>query len=359
MALRSRIPEENRCEIRLFAHPLSITVRHMQFHGRLILTWSLVLSVLPSLALAQQAAAPASPAALSMRANESFVVSQQTGVEVRGDFQVGPTRFIVELSPGEERTVETTITSREGEPRGYSISVEDFAISNDGNDSIQFYGNGSGPFSAKSWITPVVDHFSLNHGERAFLPIKISIPDNASVGDHYAVVLFQRNLKDLSKPGFNVIPRVGALLLITVKGDVIKHGILQDFNVSRPVYWSLPTHFGIQYANEGTVHIVPVGHIEIKNIFGIPVDDITVRDWYVLRNSIRHREVVWQPRFALGYYTATLTLNAEGQDAVQPMTVSFWVIPVLPVLLALLVIFAVSFFVQAFFSRFELRRKKG
>ncbi len=263
------------------------------------------------------------------------------------------------MSPGEERSVETTITSREGEPEGFSVSVEDFSITNDGTDSIQFYGNGFGPFSAKPWVTPIVGHFNLNHGERATFPVKISIPENASVGDHYAVVLFQRDLKDVSRPGFNVIPRVGALLLITVKGDLIRHGILQDFNVSRPVYWSIPAHFGMQYANEGTVHIVPVGHIEIKNIFGIPVDDIPVRDWYVLRNSIRRREVIWQPHFALGYYTATLTLSAEGQDPVQPMTVSFWIIPVLPVLLALLAIFAVSFLVQAFFSRFELKRKKG
>jgi hypothetical protein len=285
-------------------------------------------------------------------------ISQQSGVEVRGDFQVGPTRFVLEMDPGETRTLEIQLTSREGEPRTYSLEVEDFSVTNDGTDNIQFYGNGSGPFSAKSWIETAMQNIGLKHGERAFIPVRVTVPKNASVGDHYSVVLFERHPTGEVKGGFNLIARIGALLLITVKGDLIRQGDMQLFRVKKRVYWSLPAQFDIQYRNTGTVHLTPVGHIEIKNIFGIPVDDIAVKDWYVLRNSIRKRDMIWQPKFALGYYSATLTLSSPGQESDIVKTVSFWIIPALPVLLGLLAIFIVSFLVQAFFSRFELKKKR-
>lgn len=286
-------------------------------------------------------------------------ISQQSGVEVRGDFQVGPTRFVLEMDPGETRTVEVQLTSREGEPRSYSIGVEDFAVSDDGTDNIKFYGNGAGPFSAKPWIVPAAIDLRLKHGERAFIPVTISVPKNAAVGDHYSVVLFQRDPKsdEQQKGGFNLVARIGALLLITVKGDIIKQGSMQSFSVSRPIYWSLPAQLSIVYKNTGTVHLTPTGHIEFKNIFGIAVDDVAIKDWYVLRSSVRKRDILWQPKFALGYYTATMHLTSAGQPNESVQSVTFWIIPALPVLIALLAIFLVSFLVQAFFSHFEIKKK--
>jgi hypothetical protein len=290
-------------------------------------------------------------------ARKRVVVGQNNGVEVRGDFQVGPTRFVLDMDPGEERTVQVMLLSRQGEQRAFGIDVEDFNVTDDGTDSIQFYGRGDGPFSARSWIQPAVSTITLNHGEQATIPVKITVPRNASVGDHYSVVLFRREPNETADSGFNLISRVGALLLITVRGEVIREGTMQQFLTARHLYWSLPAQFAIQYRNTGTVHIVPTGKVEIRNIFGITVDEIPVKDWYVLRNSTRRRELVWQPRFALGYYTANLTLTGANKDPVYA-SVSFWVIPALPVLLALIAIFAVSFLVQAFFGRFEIRKKK-
>ena len=321
-----------------------------------LIGFSLALLVaLPSAHAASSASASSVP---SSEPTRPINIVQQSGIEVRGDFQVGPTRFVIELDPGEEKTIEVQLTSREGEPRSFSVGVEDFSISDDGLDNIQFYGNGSGPFSAYSWVTTGTKNINLRHGERAFVPVKISVPKNAAVGDHYAVVLFTRDMKDPSKPGLNIVARVGALLLITVKGDVIREGSLQQFLVSKPVFWSLPSQFLLQYKNAGTVHLVPRGHIEIRNIFGATVDDIPIQDWYILRNSVRRREIMWQPRFALGYYSATLHIQSFESSPEVQQTVWFWVIPALPVLLALIAIFIVSFIVQAFMSHFEIRRKK-
>jgi hypothetical protein len=217
-----------------------------------------VLTILPS---SQVAVAASSAAAVS-----PVGISQQTGVEVHGDFQVGPTRFVLEMNPGEEKVIEVQLTSREGEPRNFTLSVEDFSVSDDGQDNIQFYGNGSGPFSAKSWVTPVVSNISLRHAERATIPVHVVIPKNAAVGDHYSVVLFQRDPKDTGASGLSMIARVGALFLITVKGDVVRQATLQQFLVAKPVFWSLPASFSMQYRNTGTVHVTPRGHMKFHSV---------------------------------------------------------------------------------------------
>jgi hypothetical protein len=250
------------------------------------------------------------------------------------------------------------ILSREGEPRSYTVAVEDFSVSDDGSDNMQFYAGEDGPFSARSWVVPAVSSLTLQHGERAFFSVKVSVPTNASVGDHYSVVLLQRE-PDAKKPGgVNMVSRVGVLFLITVKGDAIRQGTLQQFLVQRRLNWALPVRLLLQYRNTGTVHLVPQGHIEIRNIFGVMVDDIPVKDWYVLRSSTRRRDIIWQPKFAFGYYQAKLVLGAAGQQQVE-VPASFWVIPAIPTALLIIAIFAVSFLVQAFFSRFELKRRKA
>jgi hypothetical protein len=277
-------------------------------------------------------------------------IVEQTGVEVRGDFYVAPTRVVLEMKPGKTRMVELELTSREGEPQTYSIDVEDFSITDDGSDIVKFYGKDVGPFSAKSWLQTAEKTISLRHGERAFMSVRVTVPADASPGDHYAALLFER-LTDSSNT------RIGALFLITVEGDLLHKGDLDFFQTSAPVYWSLPSQFSLQYKNTGTVHLTPTGRIDFRNIFGMTVDNIDIKDWYVVRHSVRRRDIVWRPTFALGYYTATLILQSPHQDEVK-QTLSFWIIPALPTLLIVFTIFIVSFSVQAWIGRFGAKKKK-
>ncbi len=323
-----------RCSVRLSAATLAVLM-------------SGVLSL--PVALAQTASSSSSAAA------QPVSISQQSDIPVRNDFQVGPTRFVMELSPGEERTIKIEILSRGGDEYTYSLSVEDFSSDESGND-IAMYGGKDGPFSSRSWVQPFLNKVNLKHGERATIPVTVKVPANAAIGDHYSTVLFQRDPKGV-QPGFNIVARVGVLLLITVKGQVIREGGLQGFGSDSPLYWSLPATLSMRYKNTGTVHLIPTGTVEIRNVFGILVDEIPVKDWYVLRNSTRGRQISWHPGFALGYYKATLSVNANANHDTETLSTSFWVIPALPVALVLLAIFIVSLVVQVFFNRFEIRKK--
>ncbi len=305
--------------------------------------------LLPSFALAQEGIA-------SSIAPSAVPVSQEGGIPVRNDFQVSPTRFTMELEPGEEQTVQISLLSRSDDEYTYSITAEDFGA--DEEEDIRLFGGQDGPFSARRWAKTPITSLKLSHGEHATIPVTVTVPANAAAGDHYVAVLFQRDPKEGPQAGFNIIARVGVLFLITVKGPAVKKGHLETFKSLLPVYWWLPAEFSLQYRNEGTVHLVPQGSVQIKNIFGITVDDIPVRDWYVLRASARNRLITWKPHFALGYYKATVKVKTEANPESEEISVAFWVVPVIPVSIGLIAIFLVSFIVQMFFSRFEIRTKK-
>lgn len=326
-------------------------MKKLHVHIARISATALVFSMaIPSLVLAQN------PASSSV--GPVLPVNQESGVAVMGDFQISPTRFVIEMDPGDEQTVQISLINRGGEPYSYSFHTEDFSANGEVSEDIQLFGKVDGPFSARSWIYTPTSSVRLDHGERTTIPVRVTAPRNAAVGDHYTAFLIQRDPVDAGQgQGFSVISQVGALLLITIRGNPERTGHLESFGSQLPVYWWLPSTLKMQYRNDGNVHLVPRGSVVIRNIFGVVVDEIPIKDWYVLRNSVRKRTILWQPKFALGYYSATLTVQSEANPQPETMSSSFWIIPIVPVLIALIAIFAVSCGVQSFMSRFEIRKK--
>lgn len=278
----------------------------------------------------------------------TILISQEPSLEVRGDIQAYPRRLVVELSPGETHTVEVAVQNRLGEAEQVSIHVEDFFAVEHEMSGIQFYGTSSGPYSARSWVKPQASSLWLAHGDQAFVPVKVTVPRGTKPGDYYAATLFQR----ASDTEAGLVSRVASLLLITVKGESVRKGTVEDFTVQPSFAWSLPVSFSLKYKNEGTVFAAPTGFVEIKNTLGIVVDQLPLKDWFVLRDSIRERDIAWSPAFALGRYTATLKAALPGEEPV-PVTVSFWVIPLIPLVIWMVGIFGVALGIQLYLSSYE------
>jgi len=317
----------------------------------IVLTLALVVSagVIPS-AVAQQQTSSA------RRAAPGVQVSQQSQVSIRGDFQLGPTRIQETMAPGDEKTVQLELTNREGKLATYQLSTEDFSSGLHEGEVTHLYGEEDGPYPARRWLTPTVSELSINHADRAFIPVKIKVPLDAEPGDHYAAVMVQRRT-ETSGPGISVISRVGSLFIVTVSGEIVREGDLLSLSSVKKLFWDYPARLRLAADNKGTMHMAPYGSIKIRNILGLTVDEIPVKDFIVLRGSQRTVELTWEPRFALGRYTAETNLTVFDGQPTKTLVTSFWVIPLLPVLIALLAIFLVSFIVQYFFSRFEIKRK--
>lgn len=285
-------------------------------------------------------------------------ISAEQNVPVMGDFTFGPSRFTLSMAPGEERTVDVQVMSRAGRDYTYVFEAEDFAAGADAKGATTLFGPLAGPYPARTWVKAAVPSVVLAHGQRAFVPVTIRVPKDAEPGDHYAALLLKRTLRreEMTDKGFDIVSRVGILFLVSVEGDVVKDAAIESLTTRSGWYWSLPAWFDLAVENKGTVYAAPMGTIRISNILGFTVDELPVKDLVVLRESRRSFPFQWQPTFALGRYTAETNVMLFDQKT-TPVSVSFWVVPAFPVLIGLLLIFTVSFFVQFFFSRFEVRKK--
>ncbi len=313
------------------------------------LSLSLVVSLTSSVALAAEPL-PVRPASLR--------VNIQNDTPAIGDFIVGPARIFLQIAPGEERTVEVEITNREGQLAAFDLETEDFDADGEREGTPVFYASDlEGTYPAREWITPEVSRMELRHAERAFVRVTVKVPENADPGDHQAALIVTRDVASQPVGGFHIVSRVAALFIITVPGDIVQEGYVDGLYAKNYLNWFFPVTLNLSARNMGTVYMAPTGTIAIRNIFGITVDEIPVKNWVILRNSSRTRNFEWRPVFALGYYWAETDLKAFGDRPLDPVSAGFWVVPLLPLLILLLAIFSVSFLVQYFSSRFEITRK--
>lgn len=279
-----------------------------------------------------------------------------------GDFVVGPGRTEISVAPGETFIQEITITNRISDNRTFRLEVEDITGSKDGSSAVSLTGDVRGPYSIRDYISFPEDSFVLKLGERARVPVTVSVPADAEPGGYYGSVLvstIQPSPDGESTSRSPIIARVGSLFFLTVEGDIEREGKTLDISTVGNKWWyeKGPIDLGILYENTGSVHVNPYGEVSVTNIFGEEVGFVELEPWFVLPNSLRVREIKWDREFLLGRYTATAKINRGYDDIVDEVTVSFWVMPWKFVAGVFAVLFVIIFLLRLFFRTFEFKRK--
>ncbi len=299
---------------------------------------------------------------------------EDLNIDVYNDIVLEPTKKEIWISPGEEHSEIISITNRTGKKKIINIEVEDFKGSkNLQKPAIEFLGSQEGPYSLKKYIYFEDKEILLEHGQRVKVPIKISLPKDINPGGLYTSVLVSVSNPSLDNSGqskknkVEVITRLACLFFVRVKGDVLEKGELADFKSLKKFYQKEPISFFLAYKNEGNVHLLPYGIIEIRNIFGRKVDVLEIDPWYVLPDSLRSREIEWNKKgFLMGLYKANLLLNRGYKDIVDSKEIVIWVIPWQIVLvgsaslvLVLLVLFAGVLKIKKRKSKNQFKKNEG
>lgn len=286
--------------------------------------------------------------------------------EVYSDFVIGPGRFELELAPGESQTVELLISNRMGDGRIFSFETEDMTGSIEGDSAVTLLGDTEGPYTLRDYISVPHKRFYLEHGERARVPVTVTMPPDAEPGGRYgsllsSIVSNPNAVEDESgaRPASVVVSRIGTLFFVTTPGEVVRDASLTQFSTVNEQNWFSegPIDFFVTMNNVGSVHTTPYGIIRIRNLLGEEVGSIQMQPWFVMPNSTRTREVTWDRDFLFGYYTATLDLNRGYDDVIDTSTYSFWVIPWKLVVATFAGLFVLFLLVRAIFSRFEFKRR--
>ncbi|MEN9920587.1 MAG: hypothetical protein RL538_480 [Candidatus Parcubacteria bacterium] len=335
---------------------------------RFILSLVLVLAPLHGEVFAQSAtssnASSADVATETTDTQEKWYRSERIegNIEV-GDFVVGPGRAEITLSPGETVVREITVTNRISDGRSFRLGVEDITGTSDGSAAVTLMDGEKGPFSIRDYITFPTDTFTLDLGERARIPVTITIPADAEPGGFYGSVLVStERIAEGGEAAVSqtpIIARIGSLFFVTVRGDAEIGGETKSISTLDGKWWyeEGPINLGITYENTGSVHTNPYGELSVTNMFGEQVGFVELEPWFVLPKSLRTRDIVWDREFLFGRYTATAKINRGYEDKVDEVSTIFWVLPWKIVAGIFVAFFVIIFFIRAFFRTFEFKRK--
>lgn len=226
------------------------------------------------------------------------------------------------------------------------------------------------------WITLDTDpSFTIAPAEWVNIPFTITVPGDAQPGGHFGAVhvgtLQEPRLDE--NPHLGITAMTGALLFVRVRGEARDELSVEQFFSKRYVQTHLPADLTIRVSNKGTTHAIPAGNIFVTDVFGRQVASIKVNEEKqrrVLPGSMRRFDVSWQrtplPKdtpehvqqwrnFAFGRYTATLVLNYgnEDQQKLLSATTTFWVIPWMVLLTALLAAALMIFLGRLLLMKYE------
>ena len=290
---------------------------------------------------------------------------EQLQVEAVNDFVIGPGKAEIVVEPGDSANRELRVTSRIPGTTTFSLTVEDFTGSDDPNQTVQLLGDQEGPYSLRDFVELPVQEFTLEFGERITLPINVNVPDDIEPGGRYGAIIVSnapsRVADETEGAGAVIVSRLGSLFLVRVDGEINEDGQLTDFRISgdESVYTdSHPEQFEILFENNGSVHLVPYGLIEIKNLFGSVVDTIPVGAYFALPDSQRSQVIEWTDAPTMfGYYKAELNLSRGYDDLSDELSLGFWILPWQPIVIGLLIIVLLAVLITVVGKKFEIKRK--
>lgn len=289
---------------------------------------------------------------------------------LKGDFPLGTDKVDLTVRPGDTYTKELTITNRLGRDATFKVEVEDFTGSYNTDETTVLLGDKKSPFSLRDFIKPEVNEFTLKHGERIVLPVKIDIPRNAEPGGLYAAVLISTNSgekREADGAVTQLISRVGSLFLVRVDGETQERGSLREFTVESAtgngnIYEKTPVNLALVFQNEGNVHLLSYGKIEISNLLGKKVDEIPIDPFYSMPQSARKVKVVWKNDMAFGLYKAKLDLTTDlkyqKEQSQESRTLEFWIVPWKPLVLGFLALIALVLILKKFLGNFRVVKRQ-
>ena len=295
---------------------------------------------------------------------QAYSVEQLSDTPVFKDFVVGPGKTEMRLDAGQSATKTLVVTNRYGTEMRFRFKVEDFTASDKSNEVIRLLGDEKGPYSLKDYIKPETDSIVLKHGERAKIQVTVSIPADATPGGLYGAVIVTTeppegvDTNDTQVGGSIVLEsRIASLFFVRINGDVNEGGSLTSFQSDAKFYKSGPVQMTYAYQNTGSIYESPYGVIEVTNLYGTKVDEISVSPYFVMPGSTRTESKTLSRDFMIGRYKATLKLNRGYGDTIDAKSVTFWVLPwkVITAFFGglLLVILAVALLIRWFKKNFK------
>lgn len=256
---------------------------------------------------------------------------------------VAPAYVEVEVNnPKEDQFIEFSYTNDTGHPVTLELYPIDFYQKSPSGE-ISFAGSkvGDYSYSLASFLSFESNTLILAPGETKKYKVKVLNRPDLSPGGHYAAVV-ARLVQEPGERKTSVAPAISSLVYLRKVGGERFHLTLSDINWSQsPVHFTIPSNITIQLQNDGNVHVIPYGRVEVTDMFGRLVYKgiINESSGIILPQSRRNMLVNLRQvnkNFPLSFYK----ISINGRDSLNKTVFMFndsfiyvsWWILVIPVL---------------------------
>jgi hypothetical protein len=193
------------------------------------------------------------------------------------------------------------------------------------------------PVDVGTWVELGATQYTLDPGERVDIPFSLTVPADATPGDHAGAIVAQVVPEaGADQPdqgiGFDVRLRIGARIYVRVDGPLSPSLTIERFGVEyvTPLNPLGTNSVRVTYvvANTGNTRLQPTASLEIAGLFGLGSTQAPLREIPELLpgSSLEIAEIIRDVR-PLGRLTATLRLQAPLDGVDVERSVSTWTIP--------------------------------
>jgi len=278
-----------------------------------------------------------------------------------------PVRFEISGNPGDTIAEEIILINENETAETFFPSYSNFeAQGESGSPAFVEPEDGLG-----TWISTDTESIYLAPRQQKIIPFKITIPQNAEPGGHFAVIFFGTSPTG-GGGGVSIGSKTGVLVLLSVNGEVREEAGLLDFQIADGKFFhnTLPVSFEYRFRNDGGDRIKPQGKINIRNSIFFVTEKLDANPVVgnVLPNSTRKFKVDWLnyereadyvspasflskfrsdvyyqwKNFAVGLYSANLNVayGSSGQTAKESL---FFLVFPWQLVLVMLVVFIIVF----------------
>jgi hypothetical protein len=269
----------------------------------------------------------------SFQANAYEVVGNAQA-SIEKTFTVFPAKIELSVGAGEIKDAILNVENRTGREQTFTISFEDFTASKEDSQTVALLGDKKGTRTLKDFLSVAQNQFTLQHGERARVPVSIALPVGIEPGGRFGAVVVSATADDgrigsetRASTGAVVVGQIASLLFVTVPGDGEKSGELVSFDTKsgKKVLSEGVVDLRLEFRNQSSISLNPYGLITIENVFTGAKKEIGIDPWFVLPDSIRTRDIDGV-NVSTGFYHAHVELNRGYENIIDQKEISFVVI---------------------------------
>lgn len=278
----------------------------------------------------------------------AFAAAQQTsGIGIK------PSLIEEGADPGEVLNKSISVTNLSDTEQTYYLFKKDIVTVLDGGTPVYAEpGIEKTGYELTEWLALGEEVVTLSPGQEKKISLVISVPDSATPGSHFGGVFVSIQPPRLREVGASVGYEVANIVSIRISGDVTESALIRSFRTDNLIYGKTDVTFLAEVENKGNVLIRPYGPIEVYNMFGKKVTDMTMNDSQggIFPFTRRDFQMNWKDEgLGFGRYQAILSMvyGETGRQATISSTVTFWILPmniITPALIILSVLLLTSYF---------------